>query len=53
MISFLLKPYSDAALPEKKRYFNYRASMGRMIAEGSFGKLKVRCRILSRKCERQ
>ena len=53
IISFLLKPYSEAVLPEKKRYFNYRASRGRIVAEGSFGKLKVRWRILSRKCESQ
>ena len=52
MRSFLLKPYSDAVLPDKKKD-NYRASRGRMVTEGAFGKLKGRWRILSRKCESQ
>ena len=52
MRSFLLKPYSDAVLPDKKKD-NYRASLGRMVTEGAFGKLKGRWRILSRKCESQ
>ena len=29
--SFLLKPYGDAVLSGEKRYFNYRASRGRMV----------------------
>ena len=53
MRSFLLKPYGDAVLSDKKRYFHYRASRGRMVTEGAFGKLKGRWRILSRKCESQ
>ena len=53
MRSFLLKPYGDAVLSDKKRYLNYRASRGRMVTEGAFGKLKGRWRILNRKCESQ
>ena len=53
MRSFFLKPYGDAVLSDKKIYFNYRASRGRMVTEGAFGKLKGRWRILSRKCESQ
>ena len=51
MRSWLMKPYGDAVLPEKKRYFNYRLSQARMVSEGAFGKLKSRWRVLFRKCE--
>ena len=40
--SFLLKPYGDAVLSDKKRYFDYPASRRRMVTEGAFGKLKGR-----------
>ena len=36
MRSLLLKPYGDAVLSDKKRYFNYRANWGRMVTEGAF-----------------
>ena len=38
--TWLVKPYGEAILIEKKRYFNYRPSRARMISEGAFGKLK-------------
>ena len=51
MKPWLCKPYGDAVLSEKKRYFNYRLSRARMVSEGAFGKLKSRFRVLHKKCE--
>jgi hypothetical protein len=36
---WLLKPYTDAVLSDKMRYFNYRLSRARMVTEGAFGQL--------------
>lgn len=48
---WLSKPYTEAVLSEKMRYFNYRLSRARMVTEGAFGQLKGRWRILLRKNE--
>ena len=34
--TWISKPYGDAVLPPKKRYFNYRHSRARMVTEGAF-----------------
>ena len=49
--SWIMKPYSNAVLTEKQRYYNYRLSRARMVAERAFGKLKGCWRVLHRKCE--
>eukprot|EP00794_Sanderia_malayensis_P005742 gene5742-biopygen4655 len=49
--SFLMKPYTNAVLSKKERYFNYRLSRARMVVEGAFGQLKGRWRFLLRKSE--
>lgn len=49
--SWLMKPYTNAKLTAKERYFNYRLSRGRMVTECAYGQLKGRWRILMRKCE--
>ena len=49
--TFMLKPNRDAVLPDNKRYFNYRNSRARLVTEGAFGRLKIRFRVLFRKCE--
>ena len=48
---WLLKPYTNAVLTEKQRYFNYRLSRARMVTEGAYGQLKGRWRVLLRKNE--
>ncbi|XP_046854710.1 protein ALP1-like [Xenia sp. Carnegie-2017] len=48
---WLMKPYTDAVLSERKRYFNYRLSRAQMVTEGAFGQLKGRWHVLYRKCE--
>lgn len=48
---WLMKPYSNALLTPKQRYFNYRLSRARMVTEECYGQLKGRWRILLRKCE--
>ncbi len=48
---WLLKPYTNAVLTEKQRYFNFRLSRARMVAEGAFGQLKDRWRVLLRRNE--
>ena len=48
---WLLKPYTEAVLNDKMKYFNYRLSRARMVTEGAFGQLKGRWRILLRKNE--
>ena len=48
---WMLKPYSNAVLTPKQRYFNYRLSRARMVTEGAYGQLKGRWRVLHRKCE--
>lgn len=49
--TWLMKPYTNAILSQKQRYFNYRLSRARMVTEGAYGQLKGRLRILLRKCE--
>ena len=44
--SWLMKPYTNATLSPKQRYFNYRLSRARMVTEGAFGQLKGRWRVL-------
>ena len=51
MRTWIIKPYGDAILDEQKRYLNYRLSRASVVAEGAFGKLKGRWRVLSKKCE--
>lgn len=48
---WIMKPYSNAILTPKQRYFNYRLSRARMVTEECYGQLKGRWRILLRKCE--
>ena len=49
--TFLLKPHGDSLLPDDRRYFNYRNSRTRLGTEEAFGRLKIRFRVLFRKCE--
>lgn len=49
--TWLMKPYSNAVLTPKQRYYNYRLSRARMVTEGCYGQLKGRWRVLLRKCE--
>ena len=49
--TFILKPHGDAILPDDERYFNYRNSRARLVTEEAFGRLKIRFRVLFRKCE--
>ena len=52
-LPWLMKPYSNAVITKEQRYFTYRLSRARLVAEGAFGQLKGRWRILLRKCECQ
>ena len=49
--TWLLKPFTNAALSPQQRYFNYRLSRARMVTECAYGQLKGRWRILFKKCE--
>lgn len=49
--TWLMKPFTDAVLSEKQKYFNYRLSRARMVTESAYGQLKGRWRVLLRKCE--
>ena len=49
--TWLMKPYTNATLSPKQRYFNYRLSRARMVTEGAYGQLKGRWRVLLRKSE--
>ena len=51
LVPWLMKPYTNAVLSAKQRYFNYRLSRARMVTEGACGQLKGRWRVLLRKCE--
>ncbi|CAB3995080.1 Hypothetical predicted protein [Paramuricea clavata] len=51
LAQWLMKPYTNAALSPKQRYFNYHLSRVRMVTEGAYGQLKGRWRVLLRKCE--
>ena len=51
LTTWLMKPFTNAILTEKQRYFNYRLSRARMVTEGAYGQLKGRWRVLLRKCE--
>ena len=46
-----MKPYTDAVLSPKQRYFNYCLNRARMVTECAYGQLKGRWRVLLRKCE--
>ena len=46
-----MKPYTDAVLSPKQRYFNHRLSRARMVTECAYGQLKGRWCVLLRKCE--
>ena len=48
---WLMKPYTNAVLSPEQSYYNYRHSRARMVAEGFFGQLKGRFRVLLRKCD--
>ena len=49
--TWMMKAHEDAVPTPRKRYFNYRASRGRLVTEGAFGRLKSWFRVLHRKCE--
>ena len=49
--TFMLKPHGGAILPDDKQYFNYRNSRARLVREGALGRLKIKFRVFSRKCE--
>ena len=49
--TWLMKPYTNAVLTEKQKYFNYRLSRARMVSEGAYGQLKGRWRVLFRRNE--
>ena len=49
--TWLMKPYTNASLTPRQRYFNYRLSRSRMVTEGAYGQLKGRWRVLLRKSE--
>ena len=49
--TWMMKPHGDVVPTPRKRYFNYRGSRGRLVAEGAFGRLKSRFRVLHLKCE--
>ena len=49
--TWMMKPFTNAVLTDKQRYFNYRLSRARMVTEGAYGQLKGRWRVLLRKCE--
>ena len=47
----MLKTYGDSIQPDDKRYFNYRNSRARLVTEGTLGRLKIKFKVLFRKCE--
>ena len=47
----MLKPHGDAILPDDKQYSNYRNSRERLVTEGALGRLKIKLRVVFRKCE--
>ena len=49
--TWIMKPYGNAVLTQEERYFNYRLSRARMVAEEAYGRLKGRWRMLLKKCE--
>ena len=49
--TWLMKPYTNAVLTLRQRYFNYRLSRARMVTEGAYGQLKGRWRVLLWKSE--
>ena len=49
--TWLMKPFTNAVLSPKQRYYNYRLSRARMVSEGAYGQLKGRWRVLLRKSE--
>ena len=51
MKPWMCKPFGDAVLTQKKRYFNCPLGHARMISEAAFDELKSRFSVLHRKCE--
>lgn len=49
--TWLMKPFTNATLTQKQKYFNYRLSRAPMVTEGAYGQLKGRWRVLLRKSE--
>ena len=49
--TWMMKPYGNADLTPKQRYFNYRLSRARMVTEDCYGQLKGRWRVTLRKNE--
>ena len=47
----MLKHHGDAILPDEKRYFNHRNSGARLVTEGTLGRLKIKLKVLFRKCK--
>ena len=39
--TWMMKPYGNAVLTSKQRYFNYRSSRARMVTGGCYSQLKV------------
>ena len=50
-MQWMMKPFTNAVLTKEQKNFNYRLSRARTVAEGAYGKLKGRWRVLYRKCE--
>ena len=50
-LPWIQKPYTNAVLSEKQRYFNYGLSRARMVVESAYGMLKSRWRVLHRRCD--
>jgi len=51
LLSYLMKPYPRRQLTESRRFFNYRLSRGRRVAESAFGILAGKWRILNKPIE--
>ena len=49
--TLVVKPYTNAVLTAKQRYFNYRLSSARMVTEGAYGQLEGRWSVLLRRNE--
>ena len=49
--TWLMKPYGNAVVTPKQRYFNYRLSRARMATAGCYGQMKGRWQFTLRKNE--
>ena len=49
--TFRLNLHGEAIVPDDKVYFNQRNRQARLVTEGAFRTLKIRFRVLFRKCE--